>query len=245
MNLKKLNIGSWITIGNIAVAEVMSSFNFDWLCIDMEHSVISDYEMSCIISILEKNNCFPVVRVGKNDELQIKKALDAGAKAIIIPKICNKRDAIKAVNFSRYQPRGERGVGLARAQGYGFNFENYLNKHEKKIKVIALIEDKEAIENLEDILEVSGIDGSIIGPYDLSASYQKPGNFDHSIIRDAIQKYEKISKKLNKPIGFHAVNNPKREINKMVKKGYKLIAVGIDTMFLGKSCDIILKEIKR
>lgn len=245
IDLNKVSLGSWVTVGHPYIAELMSSFDFDWLCIDMEHSAISYGELAVLILAIEKNNCIPIVRVGKNDELEIKKVLDAGAKGLIIPQVCSKNDAEKAVKFSRYQPNGERGVGLSRAQGFGFNFDNYKNKIEKEIFVIALIEHKDAIKNINEILSVEGISGSIIGPYDLSASYGKPGELDNQEVINALSEYEKTLELSHKPIGFHAVNSSSEEINKKIAVGYKFIGLSLDTLLLGNACKDILKKIDR
>ena len=123
MRNKKITFGSWITIGHPAIAEIMLKSGYDWLCIDMEHSLINLDQMTSILRSLETNGCFTFVRVGKNDELEIKKVLDSGVKGIIVPQINTKEDAQKLIEFSHYPPKGKRGVGLSRAQGYGRNFE--------------------------------------------------------------------------------------------------------------------------
>ena len=244
LNLKETSIGSWITIGHPAVCEIMSSFNFDWLCFDLEHSSITYSQLYNLIPIIEKNGAVPLVRVGQNDELEIKRALDAGAKGIVVPNISNKEDAIKAVSFCRYQPSGTRGVGLSRAQGYGFKFEEY-KKIANKIDVFAIIENKNAIKNLKEIIETKGLSGTLIGPYDLSASYGDPGNFNNKEFINAVKKYEKIGKSLKKPIGFHAVTNTSSDINSKIRKGYKFVAIKLDTIFLGESCDSTLRKINK
>jgi 2-dehydro-3-deoxyglucarate aldolase len=245
MKNKKIRLGSWITIGHPAIAEIMASSNFDWLCIDMEHSTIDLDQMTNIIRALDNKNCFAYIRVGKNSELEIKKVLDAGAKGIIIPQINSKEDAKKAVDFSHYPPLGKRGVGLSRAQGYGKDFTNYLSEIKKELEIIAIIENKKGIENLDEILRVKGITGSMIGPYDLSASYNKPGNFTDNEIKSALQNYEKIAKRHNKPFGFHAVNQDNKKILSKVKKGYSFIAIDYDANFLLRSSSEKLEKLKK
>ena len=241
---KKISLGSWITIGHSAICELMSSFDFDWLCFDLEHSSINYSDLYNLIPIIEKNNCLPIVRVGKNDELEIKRALDAGAKGIIIPNIKNKKEAELAVKFCRYQPLGQMGVGLSRAQGYGFKFRSY-QKTSTKIPILALIENKEAIKNLSEIINTKGIFGTLIGPYDLSASYGKPGQFDDNSFLNAILEYEKTCKSFKKPMGMHAVNESESQIKNKIKKGYKFIGLKLDTILLGENCEQILKKIKK
>ncbi len=244
MRNKKIRIGSWITIGHPAIAEILSSSSFDWLCIDMEHSIISLEQMTNILRSLENKNCFTYVRVGSNSELEIKKVLDAGAQGIIIPQINSKEDAEKVIAHAHYPPIGKRGVGLSRAQGYGKSFDKYLLDIKRNLEIIAIIENKKGIENLEEILKVKGITGSMIGPYDLSASYGKPGNFEEKEIKKALRKYESIARKFNKPFGYHAVHDNSKKVLSMVEKGYSFIALGFDAKFLNDASSDNLKKLK-
>ena len=123
--LSGISIGSWITLGHFSIAEIMADSGFDWLCIDMEHSVIDYYGAEQLIAAIQSKGCIPYVRVGANDPLIIKRVLDAGAKGVIVPMVNSKKEAKKAVDAVKYPPVGTRGVGLARAQGYGFNFEKF------------------------------------------------------------------------------------------------------------------------
>ena len=123
MNKKNISIGSWITLNHFSIVEIMADAGFDWLCVDLEHSVIDYYEAEVLIATIQSKGIKPFVRVGKNDDLIIKRVLDAGAEGIIVPMVNSKADALKAVNAIKYPPDGSRGVGLARAQGYGFDFE--------------------------------------------------------------------------------------------------------------------------
>ena len=167
---KKTNIGTWITTFNPSATDLMSYLGFKWLCIDMEHSTITFDQMSILISIIKKNNSIPFVRVGSNDQLQIKKALDSGAQGIIVPMVNTVADAKKALESTYYYPRGTRGVGLSAAANFGFSFEKYIKNESKKIQLILQIENIKGINNLEKILELKNISGTLIGPYDLSSS---------------------------------------------------------------------------
>ena len=244
MKKNKITFGSWITIGHPAIAEIMAKSGYDWLCVDMEHSLINLDQMTSISRSLELNNCFTFVRVGKNDELEIKKVLDAGVKGIIVPQINSKEDAQRLIEFSHYPPKGNRGVGLSRAQGYGRNFENYKNRINNELEIIAIIESKQAIENLHDILSTDGITGSMIGPYDLSASYGNPGDIMNKEVQQAIKSYENIAKKFDKPFGYHAVNDSNKQILSKIKNGYKFIILGFDAKFLSDASDQYVSRIK-
>ncbi len=231
-----MTLGSWITLNHISIVEIMADAGFDWLCVDMEHSVIDYYGAEKLIATIEAKGCVPYVRVGANDPLIIKRVLDAGAKGIIVPMINSKIDAEKAVNAVKYPPLGNRGVGLARAQGYGFNFEEYVDTINNETRVIVQIEHIDAINNLEDIITVDGIDGTIIGPYDLSGSMGKPGKYEDSDVVDVLRKYEEVSKKMDKPMGYHIIKPNHKLVLEKIKNGYTFIAFSLDILFLGTIC---------
>ena len=234
--MKFFSIGSWITLNHFSIGEIMADAGFDWLCIDMEHSVIDYYEAEQLIATIEAKGCTPYVRVGANDPLLIKRVLDAGAKGVIVPMINSKDDAMKAVNAVKYPPFGSRGVGLARAQGYGFNFKEYAESVNDETTVIAQIEHVDAINNLEEILLVDGIDATIIGPYDLSGSLGKPGKYDDSDVKDVLINYEKISTKVGVPMGYHVIEPDYKLVLEKIKEGYTFIAFSLDILFLGTIC---------
>lgn len=241
---KNISIGSWITINHPSIAEIMADAGFDWLCVDMEHSVTDYFEAQLLIAAIQSKGLKAFVRVGENNTRIIKRVLDAGADGIIVPMVCSKEDAVKAVEAAKYPPAGKRGVGLARAQKYGFGFEEYKNKKANEITIIAQIEHIDAINNLNDIIETDGIDGTFIGPYDLSGSMGKPGRYDDDDVKEAIKKYEEISRRYNKLIGFHVIQPDYNLVIEKVNKGYNFIAFSLDTLFLGTLSSNQMKLLK-
>ena len=238
-------IGSWITLNNHSVAEIMADAGFDWLCIDLEHSAIDYNEAQQMMIAIQSKGVLAYVRVGNNDPLIIKRVLDAGADGIIVPSVNSKSDAERAISAIKYPPVGTRGVGLARAQGYGFNFENYRDEIAPKVKLIVQIEHINAINELDEILSLEGVDGSFIGPYDLSGSLGKPGQYNEEDVKAAIEKYEIIAKKYDKWIGFHVVPPDYKLVKEKQDKGYNFIAFSFDAYFLGYSIREQLKNIKK
>lgn len=242
---QKVTLGSWITIGNTSIAEIMARCGFDWLVIDMEHSAIDIAMAQELIRIIELCKVAPLVRVGENNPNIIKRVMDAGAHGVIVPMVNTKEDAINAVNSVKYPPYGKRGVGLARAQKYGLGFEEYKKWLEKESIVIVQIEHIDAVNNLKDILSVKGVDGFIVGPYDLSASIGKPGEFNDPEVKTALKNVQLIAKKIKKPAGIHVIPPDHREVNNKIKGGYKFIAFSLDTLFLGKTCSIGVSNINK
>ena len=182
LNNKELTIGSWITLGSPGVAEILANAGFDWLVVDLEHTTISLEQAGELIRTIELAGVSSLVRLTNNDENQIKRVMDAGAQGIVVPMVNNANEAEQAVAATRYPPLGNRGVGLARAQQYGVSFAEYVlwqANIDSGPVVIVQIEHVDAVENLKEILGVSGVDGFIIGPYDLSCSMGIPGEFNH------------------------------------------------------------------
>ena len=213
----------------------MADAGFDWLCIDLEHSVTDYFEAQQLIAAVQSKGIKAFVRVGENNARIIKRVLDAGADGIIVPSINSAADARKAVQAVYYPPFGKRGVGLARAQAYGFNFENYRDVKAKEIILIAQIEHIQAIRELDEIIQTEGIHGTFIGPYDLSGSLGKPGQYDDEDVKVALAQYDTIASKYDKLIGFHVVPADHQLVEEKISKGYNFIAFSFDAFFLGNT----------
>lgn len=231
--MSSVSIGSWITLNHPSIAEIMADAGFDWLCVDMEHSVTDYTEAQQLIATIQSKGIKAFVRVGENNTRIIKRVLDAGADGIIVPMVNTKEEALKAINAVKYPPKGKRGVGLARAQKYGFGFEAYKDNYADDIKLIVQIEHVDAVNNLEEILSLEEIDGTFIGPYDLSGSMGKPGKFDDEDVKEVLRRYEIIAKQYDKLIGFHVIQPDYNLVLDKIDKGYNFIAFSLDTLFLG------------
>lgn len=244
--LKKnqLTIGSWITLGHPSVAEIMAKAGFEWLTIDMEHSAITLDLAQQLIQVIEGNNVVPLVRVGENNPNLIKRVMDAGAYGVIVPMVNSKEDAEKAVGAVKYPPVGTRGVGLARAQGYGAGFDEYASTVNSESVVIIQVEHIDSVKNLESILSVKGIDGCIVGPYDLSGSLGVPGDFDHPDMLEAMKKVEEICKKKRVALGMHVIPPDYKQALEKISRGYTFLALSLDTLFLGNSVREQIKKLK-
>lgn len=234
INKNRVTIGSWITVAHPSVVDVMSSAGFEWLVVDIEHTSIGLDSLHVLISQIQANGAKALVRVSKNEEVIIKRVLDIGAEGIIVPMINNREDAERAINYAKYPPKGKRGVGLFRAQGYGFDFEKYKKWVDEDLDIIAQIEHIEAVNNIESILDVDDLDGIIIGPYDLSGSLGYPGEYNKSIVQNAIRKVVKASRKYNKNLGFHIIDPDPVQLIDKIKEGYNFLAFSVDFLYLGE-----------
>lgn len=251
MNLKeklrkdRVTLGSWITLGSYPAAEVMVKCGFDWLAIDMEHSVIELEQAQDLIRIIESYGCVPLVRVSQNCPNLIKRVMDAGAHGVIVPMINSEDDCERAVRAVKYPPLGTRGVGLGRAQLYGLSFKEYKNWVNKNSILIVQIEHIDAVDNLDKILAVKGIDGFIVGPYDLSASLGRPGDFNAPEFLKAMSRIKSIASNHKIASGFHVIPPDAKEVNKKIKEGYTFVGFSLDALFLGKKCLEEIKQVKK
>lgn len=233
---RETTIGSWITLGHTSVAEIMAHAGFDWLVVDMEHSVITLDVAQQLIQVIEGCGVVPLVRVGENNPNTIKRAMDAGAQGVLVPMVNTRQQAEAAVSAVKYPPTGTRGVGLARAQGYGARFEEYAAGINAESIVVVQVEHIEAVTNLESILSVKGLDGCIVGPYDLSGSLGVPGDFEHPDLLAALSRVEQTCKEKGVAAGMHVVQPDYRLVMEHAARGYSFIGFGLDILFLGNSC---------
>lgn len=241
---RELTIGSWVTIGESSIIEILSTAGFEWIGIDLEHTAIDFLTTKQLISTAQGLGMSAIVRVGKNDELIIKRVMDSGADGVIVPMVKNKSEAEDSVNFVKYPPTGKRGIGLGRANSYGTKFNEYQEWVEKESVLIVQIEHIDSVRNIDEILSVSGIDGILIGPYDLSGSMGFPGQFDREDVKLAIDEVLKKAKLKNIPFGFHIVNtDPKETINKIMSGG-NFVAYGTDFSFMGDMARSGMKKIR-
>lgn len=242
-------IGSWISLASMETCEIMAASGFDWLAIDMEHTAIGVNDMANLIRIIDLHGTTPLVRVGANDPLLIKRALDAGAKGVIVPMVSSADDAAAAVAAAHFPPKGTRGVGLHRAQGYGRNFEAYMEwMQDDGPIVIAQIEHKDGVAALDSIMSTPGLDAFFIGPYDLTASFGKPGAFDDPEVVSAMAKVDAAVKSGPIAGGVHIVTPDPAALERHLSAGHRLIAYGVDMILFATAADAAcasIAEIKK
>lgn len=225
-------IGSWITLGHPAIAEIMARAGFDWLVVDLEHSTTSIAAAGELLRTIALCGVPPLVRLTANDANQIKRVMDAGAHGIVVPMVNTAEEAERAVAAVYYPPRGHRGVGLARAQGYGAVFADYRQWLADEAVVIVQIEHIQAVHNLEAILSVGGVDGYFIGPYDLSASMGLSGQFEHPQVVEAIARIRQVGQELHRPGGLHVVEPDPAQLRQRLAEGFQFLAYSVDIRML-------------
>ncbi len=242
---KKLTLGAWMQIGHCAIAEIFAASGFDWICVDLEHGSIGLEKMTDIFRTIEAYDCVPVARIPMNEPIWIHRSLDAGAKGLIIPMVNNALEAEEAVKQAKYPPRGVRGYGYSRANMHGMDFDNYIMTANDEIAVVMQIEHKDAIANLEEIVNVDGVDGLFIGPLDLSGSMGITGQMAHPDMMAALEKYRRVAANANKSFGMHIVRPDRENVNANIEQGYTMIALGLDGVFIDESSKNILNTARK
>jgi 2-dehydro-3-deoxyglucarate aldolase len=224
----ELLIGTIVTLESPSVSELLSETGYDWLFIDTEHAPLTLRDAQTLIQA-SRIPC--LIRVADDAESTIKKALDTGAHGIVVPQVNSAEQAERIVQWAKYPPMGKRGVGLVRAQGYGFSFREYVYNANEETVVVVQIEHKDAVENIDAITAVPGVDAVFVGPYDLSGSLDLIGQLTHPGVTAAIDRVTEACRDNNRRFGIYA--DTSGAAKEYVAKGYTLIAVGIDTHMLG------------
>ena len=230
--LARPSVGSWITIAHPTIAEIMAASGFDWLAVDLEHSAITIREAEELIRIIELNQVVPFVRLTSSNPDQIKRVMDSGAHGVIVPMVNDKRVAEVAVAATKYPPIGNRSYGLARAQKYGHGFEEYVSWQASNAMVVVQIEHIDAVNNLEEILLVDGVDAYFVGPYDLSGSLGIPGQFSHPDFVSAMERIKSVAEAVGKPGGVHIIEPDGEMLQDALAQGYQFVAYSLDFKIL-------------
>jgi len=228
MNAGEPLYGLIVTLGLPSICEMLSSCGFDWLWIDMEHSPLSLKEVQEMAQATSKG-CAALVRVPVNNEEWIKRVLDLGVEGLILPHVNSADQVRSAVRASYYPPEGNRSLGMTRASQYGMD-TTYKFKANANRLLFVQIEDREGVDNIEEIVQVPGLDGILIGPYDLSGSYGKLGQISDAQVVKAVEKVLHTCKHHAKPIGIFAKHPD--DAKRYLELGFQLIATGIDIHYL-------------
>jgi 2-keto-3-deoxy-L-rhamnonate aldolase RhmA len=236
-------VGAWVGIGHPEVAEIMAQVGFDWLVFDTEHAPLSIETVQQLIQAMQGSDTAPLVRVAWNDPVLIKLALDIGSHGLIIPWVNNRDEALQAVRSCRYPPQGIRGVGPRRAARYGLEFGDYLARANEEILTAVQIETRAAVENIDEILDVNGIDVFFIGPADLSASLGYLGQWDAPPALEAIDRLLEAGKRHGVPAGIFAMGLDHAQA--CLDRGFQFVALGTAAGLLIQGATSALERVGR
>ena len=233
-------IGGWLSIGNAYSAELMAHLGFDWLCADMQHGMIGDHDLRQMLPAMSTTDVTPLVRVPWNDPATIMKTLDAGAYGVIVPMINNRQEALKAVSACRYPPEGQRSFGPIRAALYGG--EGYAAEANRQVACIGMIETRQGLDNLEEIVTTPGLDGIYIGPADLALAIglAPVGDNDDPAHVATVDRIFKACRAHGLAVGIHTWSAA--FTRRYLEQGFQFVTLGTDSGFMAKKASADLRE---
>jgi 2,4-dihydroxyhept-2-ene-1,7-dioic acid aldolase len=238
----QVQIGLWSSLCNSIAAEIVADSGFDWILFDSEHSPNEIPGLMAQLQASARGTASAIVRPAWNDAVLIKRVLDIGAQSILVPYVQDAEEARRAVAAIRYPPAGIRGVAAAsRASRYG-RVTDYLKKADSEICLLVQVETRAALDRLEAIAAVDGVDGVFIGPSDLSASFGHIGNPQHAEVQKALEDGVRRLKAIGKPAGILTLSE--EEARRYVGWGYTFVAVGSDIGLLARGADALAKRFK-
>jgi 4-hydroxy-2-oxoheptanedioate aldolase len=242
----KRALGCWTVLGSPPVIELLAFCGFDYLLLDQEHGF---GEPSALLQSLQAMAatpaCTSIVRVPSNDPNYLKRVLDAGVEGVMVPNILTADDARDAVAACRYPPLGRRGsaLGSARASDYGIRATDYRSAAADELLIVCQIESVQAVENIDAIAAVDGVDVLFIGPHDLSGNVGRLGDLKHPEVAELIARAEAGIRRSGKPMG--TIPHPGATWRDMFERGYQMINAGSDVARLRDAALADVKEFRR
>lgn len=227
----EVTFGTFLNVGSPIVAEMVGVAGFEWAVLDLEHGSSSEADLVSQLQALQLRNVVPVVRVESNDRPRFSFALDRGAAGIMVPRIEGAADASAAVSFMRYPPEGVRGIAaLNRACDFGMRAADVIPSFNDRVLGLIMIETSGAVESIDDIALIPGVDILFVGPSDLSHALGVPGNINHPRMREALLKVTAAAAGAQKIAGIIV---PTVELaRRSIEDGFRFIAVGSDSGML-------------
>lgn len=242
LNANRRQVGLWVTIAHQQVAEAAATCGFDWLLFDMEHSPTDLYDVGQQLLAVRGTPSAAIVRVPILDMAWMKRVLDAGAANIMVPNVRNAQEARDAVAFTRFAPEGLRGVaGSTRAGNYG-RYKDYMARANDEIGLVLQIESQEALDNLDEICRVPGVDAVFIGPSDLAASLGYRGQSGHPVVQAAIAQAFKTANAAGKAAGVLAGDG---KADHYFEGGATMVGVGIDLYLMMAGADAVAAKYRQ
>lgn len=236
-------IGSWLSVAHPTIAEIMGQAGFDFLIIDMEHGILDIEGVHSLVLTLAGTAASSLVRVPWNDPVIVKRVLETGTMGILVPQVNSAQEVEQAVRAVRYPPQGIRGIGCQRAAGFGAWFDEYLSSANEELVTAVQIETASALENIDKILSVEGLDLIFIGANDLSASMGLFNQPQHPQVQEAIRHILASAQKANVPAGLMA-SDPD-DANARMAEGFQFVGLGHDVGLLSSTCRDLCRRVTR
>jgi len=234
-------IGTIVTLESPEVTEMLSQCGFDWLFFEMEHGTFSVSALQRSL-LAVRGDCLAFARIPENSTTWIKRVLDTGCDGIIVPQVNSAEDARRAVSAAKYPPLGARSVGIGRAHNYGMGFAEYVAHANERVALIVQIEHVDAVKNLAAILQVPGLDGVQIGPYDLSGSLNRLGQVMSDPVQAALWTIKEQCRARSMPVSMFTLKP--EAARQEIAEGCSFVLVGTDAGFLTGAAKGALENIK-
>lgn len=241
-------VGTFLGVSNPSIVEIIGYSGLDFVVIDTEHGPYDTMPMSDLIQAAESKGMSPLVRVADLTHKEIQRAVDNGAEGIIIPCLREVDDFRKAVDLCKFAPIGNRGFIKGRGSGFGNEpwasgtLTEYMENSNEKVLLLPQCETKEALDNIGEIVQIEGIDGIFIGPFDLSISMGIPGQFDAPEFSEAVDKILAACKQAGKLCMIFTTSTA--DARKYIEKGFDAVANSIDTIVFGEAYKTMVDEIR-
>jgi len=229
--------GSWTSLGHQSITEIFTFARFDFVGIDLEHSTITQDQAQIIIASAHAGGAACLPRVSSHNGEQIKRLLDSGGDGIIVPNVSTREEVERIVGWCKYPPLGKRSYGVASAQGYGFDFDEYTETWNDRSTVIIQIESIRGVDTVDDLLDNEAVDGAMVGPYDLSGTLGIPGQLSHRKVTEACEHVVDACRRRNKACGTHLVEPSEESVKQAFDSGYSFLVMASDVFVLWKWSD--------
>ena len=237
-------VGTWLTFLDPSVAELLAGSGYDFLVVDMEHGVADAAHLQGVCIAARAGGAAVLARVGANEPVRIMHALDVGASGVIVPQIRTVADVERAVAWSRYPPAGLRGAAARRPSDYGRRTREYFAVADETVLCCVQIETRQALEALDDILAVPGVDALLIGPNDLAAALGHLGAPGHADVESVVATVLERATASGVPVGYVSASPDPAPASARREQGFSFVTVGIDFAFLVAGADGALKAVR-
>jgi 4-hydroxy-2-oxoheptanedioate aldolase len=219
--------GTFLNLGSSLTAEIAGKAGFDWLLFDIEHGMGDRQELLTQLQAVEGTPAAPLVRIAWNDPVRFKRVLDLGVSGVMVPMVNSADEARRAASAMRFPPEGVRGVArMNRACDFGPSFNDYFKNANSRLLTVVQIETNAAIESLDEIAAVDGVDVLFVGPLDLSVSLGVPDQFDHPVEQEAVAKVVEACRGAGKAAGILVANE--EQLKQVKALGFTFVAIGSD-----------------
>ena len=232
LNNRSKVFATWTSLAHPSITEIFTRVGADFVGIDIEHSTISQEQSQRIIAASQAAGTLCLPRIASHNSEMIKRLLDSGADGIIIPMVSTSDEVERIVDWCKYPPLGKRSFGIARGQGYGFDFDEYTRNWNSSSTIIVQIESIEGVENIEKILNHEHVDGAMIGPYDLSGTLGIPGQLDHPRLIEAARRVIEVCSKKGKACGTQVIDPNPENLENAFSSGYTFVVLASDIFLL-------------